>query len=386
MDFDLSEDQQLLTQTLERLLAQHYDFERRKSYVSSPQGWSLEQWRRYAEMGLLGLPFAEADGGLGGSAIETMLVMEAFGRSLVLEPFLATVLLAGGLLRECATAAQRSALIPAIIAGERLLAFAHSETNSRYELNDVDTRARRDGGAWIIDGHKRHVLHGDCADQILVSARLGGEPRDRDGIGLFIIDAHAPGLERRGYVLQDRTRAADFELKGVKVAADAALNDLGTALPAIERVVDRVLAALCAEAVGAMSRAQEITVEYLKVRRQFGVLLGSFQALQHRAVDMLVLTEQARSMAMYAAMMCEEPDAAERSRAMAAAKVQIGKSAKFVGEQAIQLHGGIGMTEECQVGHYYRRLTMIDLLFGDRHFHLHALARDGGLLRDAKSP
>jgi alkylation response protein AidB-like acyl-CoA dehydrogenase len=194
-----------------------------------------------------------------------------------------------------------------------------------------------------------------------------------------LIDADSPGLKRRGYVLQDRTRAADLELSGVTVAATAALNDDGTALPAVERVVDRALAALCAEAVGVMRRAQEITVEYLKVRRQFGVLLGSFQALQHRAVDMLVLTEQARSMAMYAAMMSRHPDANERSRAMAAAKVQIGKSGKFVGEQAIQLHGGIGVTEECQVGHYYRRLTMIELLFGDRHHHLSALARSGGL-------
>lgn len=379
MDFDLTEDQQLLTQTLERLLADHYDFERRKSYVSSALGWSREQWRRYADMGLLGLPFAEAEGGLGGGAIETMLVMEAFGRSLVLEPFLATVLLGGGLLQECAPAAQRADIIPAIMAGERLLAFAHAESQSRYELFDVDTRARSDGSGWIIAGHKRHVLHGDCADQLLISARIAGERRDRDGIGLFLIDASTRGVGRRCYVMQDRMRAADIELVDVRVDAAAALNTDGTALPAIERVVDRALAALCAEAVGAMSRAHELTVEYLKVRRQFGALLGSFQALQHRAVDMLVLTEQARSMAMYAAMMCENPNPAERSRAMAAAKVQIGKSGKFVGEQAIQLHGGIGVTEECQVGHYYRRLTMIELLFGDRHFHLSALARSGGL-------
>ena len=382
MDFDLTEDQQLLTETLNRLLADHFDFEKRRAYASSALGWSSEQWRRYADMGLLGLPFAEADGGLGGGAIETMLVMEAFGRSLVLEPFLATVLLGGGLLQECASAKQRSELVPPIIAGERLLAFAHAESRSRYELCDVETRARRDpsGVGWVIDGHKRHVLNGDSAHQLLVSARLAGERRDRDGIGLFLVDADAPGLERRGYVLQDRTRAADFEFAGLEVAAGAVLNDEGTALGAIERVVERTLAALCAEAVGAMSRAQEITVEYLKVRRQFGALLGSFQALQHRAVDMLVLTEQARSMAMYAAMMCQDPDPAVRSRAMAAAKVQIGKSGKFVGEQAIQLHGGIGMTEECQIGHYYRRLTMIELLFGDRHFHLSALARSGGLL------
>jgi pimeloyl-CoA dehydrogenase small subunit len=382
MDFDLTDDQRLLTQTLERLLADHYDFERRGQYTASALGWSREQWQRYADMGLIGLLFAEDDGGLGGGAIETMLVMEAFGRSLALEPFLATVVLGGGLIKECASAAQRAALIPSIIAGEQLLALGHAERDSRYDLNDVSTRARRIDGGWVIDGHKRHVLHGDSADQLLISARIAGDRRARNGIGLFLVDAGAAGLERRGYALQDRTRAADLELSGVTVTAAAALDDQGTALPSIERVVDRALAALCAEAVGVMSRAQEMTVEYLKVRKQFGVPLGSFQALQHRAVDMLVLTEQARSMAMYAAMMCEHPDPEKRSAAMAAAKVQIGKSGKFVGEQAIQLHGGIGMTEECQIGHYYRRLCMIELLFGDRHFHLSTLARSGGLPSD----
>lgn len=377
MDFDLNEDQQLLTQTLERMLANHYDFDARKRHLASAGGWSRDQWQRYADMGLLALPFAESDGGLNAGPIETMLVMEAFGRSLVLEPYLATVVLGGGLLQEFASAAQREAWIPRVIGGSCLLAFAQAEPQSRYDLWDVQTRARRDGDDWVIEGHKRFVLHGDCAEQLLVSARIRGAQRDRDGLGLFLVAADAPGVSRRSYLTQDRLRAADLTFSSVRVDAQRVLDGAGTALPGIERVVDRARAALCAEAVGAMSRSLEMTVEYLKARKQFGSLLGSFQALQHRAVDMLVMTEQARSMAMYAAMMCGTADPQERSRAIAAAKVQIGNSGKFVGEQAIQLHGGIGVTEECQVGHYYRRLTMIELLFGDRHYHLNSLAEAG---------
>jgi len=369
----------MLTEALQRLLADRYGFDQRRAIAAGDDGWSREMWRQYADMGLLALPFAESDGGLGGGAVEIMLVMEAFGRSLVLEPYLATILLGGGLIRECATADQRARWIPPLISGERLLAFAHSEQDSRYDLAIVDARASRRGAGWVLDGRKRYVIHGDCADHFLVSARIAGERAAPDGIGLFFVEAHAPGVTRRGYVNQDRTRSASVEFTGVVVGDEDVLDAAGTALPAIQRVVDRALAALCAEAVGVMSRALEITVDYLNVRKQFGVLLGSFQALQHRAVDMLVMTEQARSMAMYAAMMCDAPERTEASKAAAAAKIQIGKSGKFVGEQAVQLHGGIGITEECQIGHYFRRLTMLELMFGDRHHHLIALARGGGL-------
>jgi pimeloyl-CoA dehydrogenase small subunit len=381
MDFDLSEDQRLLKEGIERLLAERYDFEQRKKCLAERWGWSSEQWSRYAAMGLLALPFAESDQGLGGSVVDTMIVMEAFGRALVLEPYLATVVLGGGCLRFGGSLAQRARLIPQICDGSLLLAFAQTEKQSRYDLADIATSARRTGDEWVLNGRKRHVLHGDCADKLIVTARIGGDRRERTGLGMFIVDADAAGVSRRVYVMQDRLRAAEIAFDNVRVGTDSVIGEPGAALPLIERVVDSALAALCAEAVGAMGRAHEITVDYLKVRKQFGTPIGSFQALQHRAVDMLIKVEEARGMAMYAAMMSDEPDALERSRAISAAKVQIGHSGKFVGEQAIQLHGGIGMTEENQVGHYFRRLTMIELLFGDTGHHLAALARAGGLIR-----
>jgi pimeloyl-CoA dehydrogenase small subunit len=381
MDFDLSQDQRLLKEGVERVLSERYDFGQRKKYLAEPRGWSSEQWSRYAEMGLLALPFAESDGGLGGSVVDTMIVLEAFGRALVLEPYFATVVLGGGCLRFGGSPDQRARLIPRICDGSLLLAFAQAEKQSRYDLADVATVARRSGNEWLLNGRKRHVLHGDCADKLLVTARIDGDRRERSGLGLFIVDGHAAGVSRRGYVTQDRLRAAEIAFEDVSVGADSVIGEPGAALPIIERVADSALAALCAEAVGAMGRAHEITLDYLKIRKQFGTTIGSFQALQHRAVDMLIKVEEARSMAMYAAMMSNEPDALERARAISAAKVQIGHSGKFVGEQAIQLHGGIGMTDDNQVGHYFRRLTMIEFLFGDTAHHLAALARAGGLAR-----
>ena len=331
-------------------------------------------------MGLLSLPFAESDGGLGATAVETMLVCEAFGRALTLEPYLATVILGGGFLRLGGSPAQREAFIPVIANGSLLLAFAQAEPQSRYALHDVATSARQDGSHWVLNGRKRHVLHGGCADRLIVTARTSGERTDKSGIGLFLVDANANGISRRGYPTQDRLRSAEITFENVRVGAEGVIGEPGTALPLVERVVDTAIAALCAEAVGAMAHAHEVTLDYLKVREQFGKPIGSFQALQHRAVDMLIMIEQARSMAMFAAMMCDDPDPAERRRAISAAKVQIGRSGKFVGAQAIQLHGGMGMTEECQVGHYFRRLTMIDLQFGDDGHHLAQLASMGGLI------
>jgi pimeloyl-CoA dehydrogenase small subunit len=379
MDFDFTEDQQLLKDSVERLLANEYSFEQRQQYSADAIGWSRAMWSRYAEMGLLALPFAEADGGLGGGPVETMIVMEGFGRALVLEPFLATVLLAGGCLRLGASPAHRAQWLPSILDGTGLFAFAHSERGARYDLAHIATAARRTGDGWQIDGAKHYVLHGDCADHLIVSARVSGEADDRDGLALFVVDARAPGVQRRGFPTQDRLRAAEITLAQVNVPAANVLGEPGQALPIIEHVVDTAIAALCAEAVGVMQRALEVTIDYLKVRKQFGTTIGSFQALQHRAVDMLVMVEQARSMALYATMMSAAANAAERSSAVSAAKVQIGRSAKFVGEQAIQLHGGIGVTEECQAGHYFRRLTMIEILFGDTAHHLAALTRAGGL-------
>jgi pimeloyl-CoA dehydrogenase small subunit len=380
MEFELSEDQRLIKSSIERLLADRYAFADRARYQGEPRGWSRALWRQYAELGILALPFNEADGGLSGTPVETMIVMEAFGRALAVEPYLATVVLGGGVLRHGASEAQRRSLVPGVIAGELTLAFAHSERQARYNLADVATTARRDGEGWIIDGQKSLVLHGDSADRLIVSTRVDGERTDPHGIGLFIVDAGAAGLSRRGYRTQDGLRAAEVALDGVRVGAEGVIGAPGEAFPVLARVVDETIAALCAEAVGAMAALHQLTVDYLKQRRQFGVAIGSFQVLQHRAVDMLIALEQARSMALYATMMAATDDAVARGRAMAAAKVQIGRSARFIGEQAVQLHGGIGMTMEYSAGHYFKRLAMIDLTFGDADHHLRELARAGGLL------
>jgi pimeloyl-CoA dehydrogenase small subunit len=383
MDFDLSEEQRMLKESVDRLVAERYSFEQRKAYGKEAGGWNRDLWKQYADMGLLSVPFEEKYGGFGGGAVETMIVMEAFGRGLVLEPYFATVVLAGGVIRMGGSEEQKKAILPKIADGSLLMAYAYAERQSRYDLADVLTTAKKDGAGWVLDGEKTVVIHGDCADKLVVVARVSGGQRDKDGLGLFLVDAKAAGVSRRSYPTQDGVRGADITLKGVKVAAGDVIGEAGKAWPLIERVSHSAIAALAAEAVGAMSAMQDITVEYLKTRQQFGVPIGSFQALQHRAVDMLVALEQGRSMAMYGTMMAEDPNAEERAKAMAATKVQIGKSAKYVGQQAIQLHGGIGVTMEYKVGHYFMRTTVMETQFGDTDHHLAALARAGGLVSAA---
>jgi pimeloyl-CoA dehydrogenase small subunit len=378
MNFDLTEEQQLLKDSVTRLLADRYSFENRKGFRASPEGWSRDLWRQYAEIGLLGVPFSESDGGFGGGAVETMLILEAFGRALTLEPYLATVVLAGGLIRRGASAEQRAALIPQIASGELLLAFAHAERQSGHDLFDVGATARKDGASFVLNGEKGLALHGDVADKLIVSARSAGGRRDVAGVGLFLVDAKAEGVARRGYPTQDGMRAAEVALTNVRVEPRDVLGDPVGGAPLIERVVDEAIAALSAEAVGAMGEALVMTVDYLKTRKQFGVAIGSFQALQHRASDMVVALEQARSMMMLATMMAGEENVGERRKAISAAKVQIGRSARFIGQQAIQLHGGIGMTMEYKLGHLFKRLTMIDIAFGDADYHLEWLRRSEG--------
>ncbi|HEX3347050.1 MAG TPA: acyl-CoA dehydrogenase family protein [Acetobacteraceae bacterium] len=377
MDFDLSDDQRLLKDSVDRFIADRYGFEQRKQYGAAPDGWSRDVWRSFAELGVLGLPFEEAHGGYGGGPVETMIVMEAFGRGLVLEPYFAAVVLGGGLIRRAGDAAQQADLLPRVAGGELLVAFAQLERQSRYDLFDVRTTVKRKGARWTIDGSKVVVLHGDVADKLLVTARTSGAARDRGGIGLFLVDANASGVTRNGYPTQDGQRAADITFSNAP--AEAVLGDPENALPTIERVVDEAIAALSAEAVGVMQEMHVTTVDYMKTRKQFGRAIGEFQALQHRAVDMYVALEQARSMAMYATMMSASDDAEERSRAMSAAKVQIGRSGRHVGQDAVQLHGGIGMTMEYKVGHYFKRMTAIDLMFGDADRHLERVAEAGGL-------
>jgi len=374
MDFELSDEQKLLKDSVERLLADQYDFEARKAFAQEPDGFSRKLWKQYAELGLLALPFEEKYGGIGGTAVDTMIVMEAFGRALSLEPYVATVVLCGSLLRIGGTDAQRTALLPEISSGERLLAFAHSEAQARYELADVATTARNDGDGFVLDGAKTLVLHGDSADKLIVSARISGAQRDAAGVSLFLVDPSAAGVSRHGYATIDGQRAAELTLTNVRVGPEALIGDAGNALPLIERAIDIGIAAQCAEAVGAMAAMQEMTVEYLKTRKQFGMPIGNFQVLQHRATEMLIALEQARSMAMLAAITAEDDSAAERRRAISAAKVQICNSGRLIGQQATQLHGGIGMTMEYKVGHYFKRVTAIAATFGDAAYHLNLLA------------
>jgi pimeloyl-CoA dehydrogenase small subunit len=379
MDFDLSEEQRLISDSVARLMKERYGFEQRKAYRKNPLGFSEEIWRQYAELGLLGASFAEEDGGFGGGAVEIMLMQEAFGRALAVEPYVATVVLAGGALRHGASDKQRRALIGAIVQGELRISLAHAERASGWNLFDVAATARKDGASYVLNGEKGLVLHGDSAHKLIVLARTGGGRRDKGGLGLFLVDAAASGVARRGYETQDGQRAAEIGLINVRVEPENVIGDPEGAGPVIERTIDEAIAALSAESVGAMSEAVEITTEYLKTRKQFGVPIGSFQALQHRAADMVVALEQARSMMYLATMMARDPDDSARAQAISAAKAQIGRSAKFIGQQATQLHGGIAMTYEYKLGHLFKRMTMIDMSYGDADYHLQRLG-DGASL------
>jgi pimeloyl-CoA dehydrogenase small subunit len=374
MDFELSEDQRLLVESVDRLLADRYDFNARNGYLKEAEGWSRTLWSQYAELELLGLPFAEEHGGFGGGGVDVMLIMEAFGKALVLEPYLATVVLGGTAICLAGGAAQQSAIVPKIVDGSMKLAFAHGEPQARYDAADVLTKARRNDKGWVIDGAKSVVLHGDGADRLVVSARTSGDCGDAAGLTLFIVDGNAAGVTRRGYTLRDETRAADIVLSDIQVGDGDVLGEADAAFPVIERVIEAGISAAAAEAVGAMDRMHTMTLEYLRTRQQFGKPIGQYQVMQHKSADMLIALEQGRSMSMLAAMMLDEPDAAARARNISMAKVGVGQSGRFVSQTAIQLHGGIGMTEEYAVGHYFRRVMVFEHTFGDTAYHLARLA------------
>jgi len=372
MDFDLNDDQLLLSRSVERFLGENYSFEKRRRYLAEGPGWSREIWAQFAQLGVLGLPFDEADGGFGGDPASLMLVMEAFGRELVMEPFLTSVVLAGTALRSAGSKDQRSDLLPAVAQGNTILAWAHAEPGARHETQAVSACAKRKNGQWTICGIKILVLQGDSADVFVVSARVDGGDNDPDGIGLFLVDATARGVTRRAVKLSDDTRTAEIRF------SDAAAEPLGTAAEGadiIERVTEAGIIATAAEAVGVMEKAHALTLSYLKSRQQFGKPIGSNQVLQHRAAEMLVALEQSRSMAMLATIASSQEDRAERRRELARVKAIIGRNGRFVGQQAVQLHGAMGMTEEYPVGHYFRRLTVLDQMFGDSSHHLASLGR-----------
>jgi len=374
MNFDLTEEQQLLADSLRKYLGNEYSIDKRAKIVDSATGWSEAVWAAFAEMGLLGVPFAEEHGGFGGSAVDVMLVMEALGESLVVEPYWVNVGLAGRLLVRGGSAAQQKRILPALIQGKQRLAFAHTERTARYDLAHVGTRAKRSGGGFMLEGEKRAVLHGGSADTLIVSARTSGGDTDATGIGLFLVDRGTPGVTVKEYRTIDELRAADVWLSDVAVGAEAQLGDEGRALPLIEDAADYATALLCAEAVGAIRFANEATLDYLKTRRQFGVPIGSFQALQHRMVDMVISYEQARSMACLACVKVDTAPPTERRHAVSAAKIKVADACRHVSQEAVQLHGGMGMTEELKVSHTFRRLTMIGQTFGDAEHHLERFA------------
>ncbi len=365
MDFSLTEEQQMLQDSVERFLEKNYSFELRREMVTERQAMSEEVWKGFASLGLLGVPFSDEYGGFGGGGIETMLVMEALGRHLVMEPYLSTVVMAGGLVDVGAAEWQKKILLSGIVGGSMLLALAHYERESRYELGYVGTRARADGNNWILEGKKTLVLHGPVAEKLIVSARTEGDAGDRDGVTLFIVECDEENLGGQEYPLFDGTRALEVQLNGVRVGPESVIGTINGAMPLIELIADRAMAALCAEAVGLMGALYSMTLEYLKTRQQFGVPIGKFQVLQHRTVDMLINLEEARSMSILAAGKVDSNNVFERRRAVSAAKALIGRAGRYVGQQAIQLHGGMGMTDELPVGHYVKRLAAIDVLFGD---------------------
>ena len=370
MDFRLTEEQLALQETLRRFIAKDYDFERRRSLARSSLGYSAEAWEQLAELGLLGLPYPEEFGGLGGSGVDIMAVMELVGQGLLLEPYLSTVVLCGGLLRDAAARAIKEALLPRIAAGEIKIALAAYEAAGRYELAHVASTAVCDAKGWRLTGHKSVVLDAPSADYFLLSARSSGNRTDAEGISLFLVRRDAPGLTLQAYPTQSGGRAADLQLQDVRVDDGAVIGAPEGALPVIERAVDQGIAALCAEAAGIVTALNEATLNYLKTRKQFGTVIGSFQALQHRMADMFIAAEQTRSMAIIAAIQAAGGEPAARRRAISGAKAYIGEAARFVGQQAVQLHGAMGVVDELNVGHYFKRLTMIDMTFGDADHHL----------------
>jgi alkylation response protein AidB-like acyl-CoA dehydrogenase len=371
MDLSYSSEQTQLKDSVDRFVKQNYALESRRKLAASDEGFSRDHWKTYAELGWLGVALPEEFGGIGGSSVETMIIMEGIGQGLVLEPYLQTVVLGGSAILAGGSKEQKAELLPAIAEGKLLLAFAQAEKQSRFDLHDVELKATKAGKVWSLGGHKAVVHFAAAADKIVVVGRTRGKSRDTDGITLFLVDGKAKGLTRRDYRTIDGLRASELTFDGV--AADV-LGEVDAGLPLLEKVVDNGIAAVCAEAVGAMHVLHDTTLEYLKTRQQFGRPLGSFQVLQHRMTDMFMAYEQSRSMAMMVNLKLDESDV-ERKKAASAAKVQIGKAGRFVGQQSVQLHGGMGMTDELNVGHYFKRLTMIDTQFGNTDWHLERFGR-----------
>lgn len=376
MDFSYSEEQTLLRNSVSKFLADHYDFEAFKKISRSDAGWSREAWKQFAELGLMAAPLPEAYGGLGGGPVDTMIVMEEFGKALVVEPFVSTVVVGGGFVNHGGSEAQKQEWLGKIAGGETVIAFAFAEPQGRYNFADLTTTAKKNGSSYVLNGQKAVVLGAPHADTLIVTARTSGPQRDPEGVSVFLVDKSAKGVTTRDYPTVDGLRASEITFENVEVTAANLLGEESNGLPLIEQVTDEAIAAHASEAVGAMKVLLDTTVEYTKTRKQFGVPIGKFQVLQHRMVDMFMNYEQSASITLMVTLKLGE-SAVERKKAASAAKVQIGKAGRFVGQQAVQLHGGMGMTDELNVGHYFKRLTMLDTLYGNVDHHLRRYASLG---------
>ena len=374
MNFEFSDEQRQLHEAVERYLGEQYGFDRFQSIKRSAAGWDAGIWRGLADLGVLAITVPAAQGGLGFGPLETLAMMGDCGRSLLLEPLLGSAIIATAALRGFAGEAPAADLLAALATGEKIAVLAHFESDARFETQWVSTRARRVGESYRLDGHKGVVMHAGAADTLLVSARTAGEAGDAQGVSLFLVPCCTPGLSLDEYPTVDGRRAADVYLTGVELPLTGRLGGEGTAFAAIESALHEGLAALCADAVGVMQALLDATIEYVRMRQQFGQPIGRFQALQHRIADMLVHLEQARSMSYLAALRCTAEDVRERRRALSAAKAVIGQACRFIGQQSVQLHGGMGMTDELKVSHWFKRLTAAQLMFGDSDTHLQRYA------------
>jgi alkylation response protein AidB-like acyl-CoA dehydrogenase len=374
MDFEFSDEQRQLHDTVDRYLAEQYAFEKFRAVNASAEGWDKATWQGLAELGVLAINVPVEQGGLGFGPLENLALMGACGRSLLLEPFLSSAIIATAVLRHYVGTTAVAEMLQKMAAGEAIAVLAHYESDSRFETQWVTTRAQRSGDGYTLDGHKAVVMHAAAADTLLVSARTSGNAGESHGVSLFMVPRAAKGVTLESYPTIDGQRAADVFLKDVEVSAAARLGAEGSALPPIDAAIDIGIAALCAEAVGVMQALVDATVNYVQNRQQFGVAIGRFQALQHRIADMLIHLEQARSMSYLAALRCVDENVIERRRALSAAKAVVGQSCRYVAQQAVQLHGGMGMTDELVVSHWFKRLTAAELMFGDSDTHLQRYA------------
>ncbi|MAE37820.1 MAG: pimeloyl-CoA dehydrogenase small subunit [Pelagibacteraceae bacterium] len=369
MHFELSEEQTLLENMVTSFVRDDYNWETREKIVKTEEGWKPENWSKFAELGLLSVPFSENHGGLGGTAVDSMIVMEQFGKGLVVEPFMPSILLSGKLISKLASESQANDIIPKIMEGESRYVFAYAEPQSRFDLSDVKTSAVKDGDSYTVNGFKSVVFGASMATHIIIAARTSGDQRSEDGITLFMADIKSDGITLQTYPTIDEYRASEVVIENLKISSDMILGEVDKAYETIEEVIDLATIAACSEAVGVLQILKDSTVDYCKQRKQFGQPISKNQAIQHKLVDMMIEYEQAKSI-LYAAVTADLNDTVQRKKSVSAAKARIGQSIKFVGETAIQLHGGMGMVDEYMISHYFKRATMLGVLFGNVDFHL----------------